>query len=238
MKITNLIILSLIVTQLFISCSKESIEDIKVGMTYEEVESQLGKPIAIERGVNQLEINYDKISSDIASRANFDTTIEMSSKRWFAPNIINRIGQLIYVNWVYNDLKVDTFFVVLDKYEDKEDTITEKIPVYYLGNRRVSYQEYEKSRGIEYKLKDGRIVEKYYYESYKTLHPKDVYEPVKVEKKIVYETKEHTNTNKIKVGIEKLFYLVSYKNCILFDASSGRVVEKGYFPYNIHVINQ
>jgi len=39
-------------------------------MTYEEVESQLGKPTAIERGVNQLEVVYSKISSEIAQCRN------------------------------------------------------------------------------------------------------------------------------------------------------------------------
>jgi hypothetical protein len=231
------LLFTLILTQVIISCSNDTFEEIKIGMTYEEVESKLDKPIAIERGANQFEIDYDKISSDIAFRINLDTTIEMSSKRWFAPNVINRIGQLIYVSWVYDDFKVDTFFVVLDTYSEKEDTLKEKVPVYYLGSRRVSYQDYEKSTGTEYKLKDGRIVTKSYYESYKRLNPNDVLEPIKAEKKILYENKKQTKTSQIKAGIEKVYYLVSYKNCILFDASSGRVVDKGFFPYDIKLLN-
>lgn len=207
-------------------------------MTYEEVESKLGKPIAIERGANQFEIDYDKIPSDIAFRINLDTTIEMSPRRWLAPNLINRIGQLIYVNWIYKNFKVDTFFVVLDKFYEKEDTLKEKVPVYYLGSRRVSYQEYEKSTGTQYKLKDGRIVTKSYYESYKRLNPNEVLEPIKVEKKVLYESESQTKTIRVKAGIEKIYYLVHYKNCILFDASSGRVVDKGFFPYDIKLINE
>lgn len=237
MRRTIILLLTYMFSQIIVSCSSETFEEIKVGMTYEEVEAKLGKPIAIERGANQLEVDYKKVPSDIASRINFDSTIEMSSQRWIAPMIINKIGQLIYVNWVYDDFKEDTFFVVLDKYTQVEDTVRDKVPIYYLGSRRVSYQEYEKSNGTEYKLKDGRIVTKSYYESYKTLHPNEVFEPIKVEKKILYENKKQTNTIQVKVGIEKIYYSVSYKNCILFDASSGRVVDKGYFPYDIKFIN-
>ena len=34
-----------------------TVSDNGIGMTYEEVESQLGKPLAIERGVNHFEIH-------------------------------------------------------------------------------------------------------------------------------------------------------------------------------------
>ena len=68
-KIAQILLLSVITIQL-ISCSNTSFDDIEIGMTYEEVESQLGKPTAIERGVNQLEVVYSKISSEIAQCRN------------------------------------------------------------------------------------------------------------------------------------------------------------------------
>jgi hypothetical protein len=206
-------------------------------MTYEEVESQLGKPIAIERGANQLEIDYDKIPSDIAFKANFDTTIEMSPKRWFAPNSINKIGQLIYVTWVYDETKSDTFFMILDKYAEKEDTATKKVPVYYVRDRKVSYKEYTQSDEYEYRLADGWVTTEMNYYVHKNRGlMKDIPEPIKI-KRIGYEPSEYVHTINVKAGIEKIYYLVSYKNCILFDASSGRVVEKGYFPYSVNTIN-
>jgi len=223
----------------FISCNQdiqEKFSEIKVGMTYEEVEKLLNKPISINRGVNELFYDVTNLSYDSLKQLNWDTTdIKIVRERWIVPNSIRTIGQLIYVNWVFDISKKDTFFVVINKFKQIYDTTYNKIPFYYLGNRKVSKTEYDKLDGYEYWLDNNGYVDKGQYYTYKNSgFFKNLREPKKVKKHIEYATNSLIKEHEEKYGIVKVYYEVDNKYCVIFDSSSGRVTSSGYYPCMVY----
>jgi outer membrane protein assembly factor BamE (lipoprotein component of BamABCDE complex) len=221
----------ILISLLLLKCSSfDNFSEIKVGMTYDEVDNILGKPKEISRGVNELIDKVEELPYEILKRLN----IEIDSKetnRWYSPMKIQIVGNLIYVNWVYEKEKDDTFYVVLDIYENVVDTSYKKNPVYYINNKKVSKAEYLKTRDRE-----------------KTIHAKypmntiidtsKLSQPTKIEKRIEYITESSIKNYEVKGdSTEKNFYVVKFKYCVLFDASSGRVTESGYFPFYVKPIN-
>jgi len=200
------------------SCSqKENIEEIKVGMTYDEVEKILDKPSSILRGANEFSFDVDNHPYEITKRIDWDTTdILHNPKRWILKNEITTIGNLIYVTWIYNDrTKLDTFFVVLNTFKEIIDTIKSTTPIYYIGKRQVTKSEYD---NWDFKPKaDGN----------KPLAS------LGGGKRVVYHHSERVDRKEIKVGKEVFYYEVKFKYCIIFDSSSGRVTNSGYYPYDI-----
>lgn len=204
-----------------ISCNpKEKIDEIKVGMTYDEVEEILEKPKLISRGANQFDLNINNFSYEMTKRIDWDTTdILKNPKRWILKNEINTIGNLIYVTWIYDKSKEDTFYVVLNTFKEIIDTVRSATPIYYIGKRQVSKTEFE---GWDSKPKaDGN-------------------KPLAsgLTKRIDYKHSEKINREEIKVGQEKIYYEVKFKYCIIFDSSSGRVTESGYYPFEIKELKE
>lgn len=220
-------------------CNK-NIEDkyseIKVGMTYEEVEKVLNKPVSITRGVNELYYDISNIPYDSLKLLNWDTSnVKLVPNRWLVQNTIRTIGQLIYVNWIYDSSKKDTFFVLFNTFKQVYDTILHKTPVYFLGDRKVSKREYENSDGYDYWLPNYGYVDKGLYNAYKEsgLY-KNLKEPKKVEPNIKYLTNAEITTNEVKDSTVKINYEVTYKYCVIFDSSSGRVTFSDYYPFFVY----
>lgn len=227
----------------YLSCTHNNndFSNIKVGMTYDEVESILNKPASITRGATQLYSNIDELSSSMLKRLDLDTTnIKNEPNRWITPREIRTIGNLIYVTWIYNKTKVDTFYLVLNNFKEVKDTTTSKIPYYYLGERIVSKSEYQASDGYEYRLNSeyhNKIVSKTAYELYKGYHVK-LPTPKKIKKRIEYRLNKSVKSYEEKISAENIYYKVAYEYCVIFDASSGRVTNKGFFPFQIKIINK
>jgi hypothetical protein len=70
----------------------------------------------------------------------------------------------------------------------KMDTVKSKVTVYYIGEKRVSESEYNRSDGYIYFLHDYRQVDKATYESFKKSGLYNLPEPRKVEKRMEIKT--------------------------------------------------
>ncbi|MCB0458532.1 MAG: hypothetical protein KDC74_00750 [Flavobacteriaceae bacterium] len=221
-------------------CNKDKkFSEIKVGMTYDEVEKILEKPISITRGANELNSDLDDVPIETLKKLIIESTEgEIDSARWLLPQKVKTVGNLIYVTWVYNESKKDTFYVLRNTFKKVKDTVITKVPVYYLGNRKVSKSEFDKSDGYEYRLHDNRVVDKSVYEPYYVSGVYKLPPPKKINKRIEYKINTNLISKKVKDSTEKEYYVVDSKYCVIFDASSGRVTNIGYFPFNVTQITQ
>lgn len=234
----NLFLLSIFF--FYLGCSENNkYSNIKVGMTYDEVETILEKPTSISRGVNELYYDVNEIPYETLKKLNLESEVnKLDSSRWIAPQNIRTIGNLIYVTWIYDKTKIDTFFVVMNTFKEVKDTLTSRIPYYYIGSRKVSQSEYTKSDGYEYRLQDNSLADKSLYDSYKKSGLYKLPQPKKVEKRIEYKTNSSVTSSEVNDSIERKYYIVDYKYCVVFDASSGRVTNTGYFPFYVSQINR
>lgn len=214
----NNILYMLIVIQIILfECTESNrFSEIKIGMTYDEVEEILGKPKSLNRGANELQFDLNAFPYEIIKRIDWDTTeILHNPKRWILKNQINTVGSLIYVTWIYDEkIKLDTFYVVLNTFKEIIDTIRSSTPRYFIGKRQVSKSEYE---------------------SWDNKPTSDGHKPKAsgLDKRIDYQKSVRVDIKEIKTGQEKLYYEVQYKYCIIFDSSSGRVTQSGFFPFQI-----
>jgi len=246
MNLMRTIVILAIAAVLFSCGEKKENSTVNVGMTYEEVETVLGKPVSILRGVNVLSPEVDSMSEETTRVINLDTTeTRTDSKRWFALHKVITDGESMYVTWVYEKTKTDTFYVLYDNYKEGE-TITKKVPVYYLGDKKVSKEEYDAATGSLYK-EQGKTGKQQYYNqtgqktkvpvdsiNSKQLKMKDPQTKGKlIEKRIEYVTKTVGRSKAVVESVDKVNYEVEYKLCVVFDASSGRVTQYDYFPFAV-----
>lgn len=250
-KILTLLIFIILILCGVISCGEpDDISEIKVGMTYDEVENLLGKPRSISRGANELYYDIDEIRYDILQRLNLDTTKAMQDEnRWLAPHQIKTVGNLIYVNWIYDKTKSDTFFVLLNNFREQNDTTVSTYPVYYLGKTIVSKSIFDDSDGYLYRIPEDKIVTKSEYEIYmkgwseskpktkKANKRRRSFPPKLIEKRIEYKKDVKVNTYDVRESIQKIYYEVDYLYNVIFDASSGRVTLSEYFPFYVNELH-
>lgn len=239
MKILFPIFLLIVSSLNFFSCNKQpDYSKIKVGMTYDEVETILGKPISITRGANEFDYNFQPIDLPqlYSLNINFDPS-HVDSARWISPPSIKTIGNLIYVTWIYNKTKIDSHYILIDKYKTVKDTNYMPGVTYYLGNIQVSKKLFDDSDGYLYKSYDGTICDKALYRSFVESKLFKMPNPVKVEKRIIKTSSKYLSNHSELEKTERINYIVNYLYCVVFDAASGRVTSSDYFPINIHKKN-
>jgi len=155
MKLINSIFIITIALLIF-ACGEKQKEqeqeplEVTVGMTYDEVEGILGKPTSILRGTSELTA-VKEISEDPLRVINVDTVdTKNEDNRWLAAQEVKTSNEELYVAWVYDEEKTEDYYVLYDNYKEGQ-TITKKIPVYYLGDKKVSKEEYDAATGTLYK---------------------------------------------------------------------------------------
>ncbi len=213
---------------------KEKLPTILVGMTYDEVEKLLGKPKQIVRGANQLapepisSISLEDLSSldlDLAKSA----LSRGDSAVWPTNHNVQTVGNLIYVTWVYEQARVDTHYVFKKVFHPKMDTSI--VILYLLDDQRVDKGVFETADVGDYLSRDyrgrykvgtfgGKDKGKYYMGA--TRIDKKVSRPEKL-----------VNKTMIQDPSVKEYYFVQQTYCVIFDASSGRVVTSGFQPFAI-----
>lgn len=222
-------------------------ESVKVGMTYDEVERLLGRPSQIVRGSNQLKMSLPS-SDPNATRGDLERSLRAlkfghavaetasSSNVWPFPHVVETIGQLIYVNWVYSKASAETCYVW--HYNEATKAETYKVPAMYLVSG------VEVSKGTFDVVKDGQTV--YFTRGREYLCSKSEWEadakrytggmppPVAAKKEIRYETKERLTI--VTQDPTKSLYVVKKYFSVLFDASSGRVVKSDYEPFDVQAV--
>ena len=219
-------------------------DSIKVGMTYDEVEKLLSKPSQILRGSNQLEMNLPS-SGDGATLRDIEARLkELKFMRavaetaralnvWPYPHEVKTIGQLIYVNWVYSEPSFDTNYVWIENKEIRNETF-QVVDAYLLNGRVVEKKWYDHFKEGEpvYRNSEDIYLSKREWEEQKNSRPGTVWPVEPAEKTIRYSAKQRQLT--IPLEPTKKFYVVTKMFCVLFDASSGRVVQSGFQPFFVN----
>ena len=225
--------------------------EITVGMTYDEVEGILGKPTSILRGTNELAA-IEESPEDPLRAINVDTVdTKNEDNRWLAPQEVETIGEELYVTWVYDEEKTEDFYVLYDNYKEG-DIITKKVPVYYLGDKKVSKEEYNAATGFRYKepgetgkqLNNGKTVQgkKLPIDSLKLKKLPKTKDPQTkgklIEKRIEYVTKTVGSKDATVESVDKLNYEVEYKLCVVFDEASQRVTANEFYPFAVEELDE
>jgi len=224
--------------------------EITVGMTYDEVEGILGKPTSILRGTNELTAVED-ISEDPLRVINVDTVdTKNEDNRWLAAQEVKTSKEELYVTWVYDEEKTEDYYALYDNYKEGQ-TITKKVPVYYLGDKKVSKEEYNAATGSLYK-EPGETGKQQVYnktgqktkmpdDSLKLKQPKMKQLQTKgkfIEKRIEYITKRVGSSDAVIESVDKVNYEVEYKLCVVFDEASQRVTANEFYPFAVKELDE
>ncbi len=245
MKLIYATVILAIAAVLFSCGEKKENTTVSIGMTYEEVEAVLGKPSSIIRGTNEL-ADITSIPEDPLRVINVDTIdTKNESNRWMAPKEVKSSKEELYATWVYDKEKTEDFYALYNNYKEGQ-TITKKVPVYYLGDKKVSKEEYNAATGSLYKEvgetgkqqvnNQGGQKTKVPVDSIQIKQPKMNDPQTKgklIEKRIEYVTKTMGKSKAVVESVDKVNYKVEYKLCVVFDSSSGRVVQHDYFPFSV-----
>lgn len=245
MKILQATLILAIAAILFSCGEKKENTTVNIGMTYEEVEAVVGKPASIIRGTTNL-ADITTIPEDPLRVINVDTVdTKNEPNRWMAPKEVKTSKEELYTTWVYDKEKSEDFYVLYNNYKEGQ-TITKKVPVYYLGDKKVSKEEYDAATGSLYKELGETGKQQYNNQSgQKTKVPVDSVQSKQpkmkdpqtkgklIEKRIEYVTKTVGRSKAIVESVDRVNYKVEYKLCVVFDASSGRVTQYDYFPFAI-----
>jgi len=216
-------------------------DSLKVGMTYDEVEKILGKPSDILRGVTKVEDEKEKYNINDLDLAGLNRRLEeLKLKKamldtltnlwiWVAKKSIETSGQLMYVNWKYLGSQFDTATVLEPTWIwIKKTTLGAE---YYVNGAEVSRADFD-------------LVDKFVYHSYynkglilsekEWKKRKELGLEVPEPEQAVKEIKEiPLEQFKEKLILSYSHQVVESMFTILFDASSGRVVQWGYYPVSI-----
>jgi hypothetical protein len=209
--------------------SKDSLE---VGMTYDNVERYMGKPSEIARGFTEVKSERGLPGNDIGILARHSISLD---KFVTFPSGIDTKGQLLYVNWRYQDTLIDSSTVLT--FPLYRDVSTGTHPIYDLEinaadadyqTQKVSAAEYKKfnvgddvmvevisTNPVESKIRSPET-------------PDERKNSFKVLKKFIANVSN--GTTKLTSRDTTMRYLVYKQYSILFDASSGRLTNKGYYP--------
>lgn len=187
---------------------RESVDKLKIGMTYDDVDKLIGKPSAIERGVHQIKpVDFKDLPLEVLKRVVIypheknDTTISLP-----IPPEIETVGQFLYVTWVYeSELKFSNYCV----FSKKE--IYRRVPVkrtiYFIDDMQVDKHEYDFRVSIDSESA--------------------------VKHRTMAVTGMDTVSTVVSCDTVRSDYESIEKYCVIFDASSGRVVEFHFLPYLI-----
>jgi hypothetical protein len=241
------LIFSFIIAITFFSCDKKEevkeATEVTVGMTYDEVEGILGKPTSILRGANEL-VAIEELPEDPLRAINVDTVdTKNEENRWMAPQEVKTNKEELYVTWVYAEENTEDYYVLYNNYKAGQ-TITKKVPVYYLGDKKVSKEEYNAATGSLY-IEPGTGKQQNYetggktkvpIDSLKLKNPKMKDPKTKgkfIEKRIKYVTKTVGSKDATVESVDKVSYEVEYKLCVVFDEASQRVTANEFYPFAV-----
>lgn len=198
-------------------------DSILVGMTYEEVEKLLGRPLSIERGVQELE--EGAVTRQPATVLDSLKENLGDSRLWVVEMTTKTVGTLLYVCWVNEGSRLDSHYTFVSTEGPKKRT------KYFVDGKEVTKRVYDLcSDGNMYLDPDGYAIDagmfQAYEKSYKSTHRRGQSVPVKRSTRVV-EVMTATG------GAMRQYYTVLNLYSVVFDASSGRVVTKGYYPVSI-----
>jgi len=270
---SELSILGLIVLLLAGICSCDKKSDLRVGMTYEEVQQILGHPIQQDRGVKK--IQYPDASEKMVARiqelyqleqelyelrkTNFDTEKELYRKGFIseaptppvqlpevhyyssAPSLIphDTLNALFSIAWVYQDSIMDTCSTMGIQKEVVIDTLRSYVTKYFVNERIVSKSTFDATEeGVKelFYTRSGYTTTKETYEAYWAPKGEGRKEVVTVTEE-ARQVQIENHQSRLKTNLKPEQYLITSLFCVVFDASSGRIITFGYYPSAIRKLN-
>ena len=222
-----------------ISCKQSpSFQNIQIGMTYDEVEKIVDKPISIKRGVNQIGFTINDTTLygwDILKDKDLANNKTDTSK-WIIPGNKETVGVLIYVTWDYSQIRTNYYYIEDSVYKTFTDTNYKESFAYYLGKYKVSKSEYDNYNGdgYIYLSYDHSPIDKGLYDSFVRSKMFSMPRPEKAVKRVVKNiSKGYLYITKFD-HVKRTYYEVKKRLCVIFDAASGRVIETRFCPYEIN----
>ncbi len=95
----------------------KKLKTLKVGMSYDEVQKTIGRPIELRRGATRLSSipAFDSAVERFEARAFIDTLSDNEAAIFDFPTIED-FGQLLYVRWIYSNKKIDRNYIPFPKH--------------------------------------------------------------------------------------------------------------------------
>jgi hypothetical protein len=210
-------------------------DSIKVGMTYEEVQHFLGRPSNIIRGASQLVSADESFSQEELKLIKSAIDTLKDARVWAFKKKIQTIGQLMYVTWTYPESTTDTNFILFPKFKTVKQETT--IYNYFVNGIETSQDEFESIQDVVYFVGDPkRVATKKEWDRQMSVYPKWAYGPYKATKHKKFGHIEH-NSRTVFDGYNKHFFVTKKLFCVIFDASSGRVTDGGFMPFEVMEIS-
>lgn len=199
-------------------------DSIVVGMTYDNVEKYLGRPVEIVRGFTEIKVEAGLPGTDAS------LLLSHSKEAVLYPSDVETKGQLVCVGWRYKDFVTDssasvTFPVYTMKPVGNRVAYIFELSKY--GKREVFEDDYNS-------FKAGEVVETDFNADNRiqcSKPPKNL--DARFTSTIVKKYTEHVTTPAVVRTEQKFTYYVTKQYTVLFDASSGRLTDKGYYPIAI-----
>lgn len=218
--------------------TREAPDTLRVGMTYDEVENILGKPNQIARGVNELTYDAEQLTREEIRTSHTVREDSYPPNQWVVRRVINTTGALMYVTWVYDQSKYETCWVHRKNFSVVYDTIPVK--EYFINGERVSKDDYDLVDEYAYfRTTDasGQYISKREWERLGATFPDLRRGRIKAEKRIISRAPKIVR-KEIQSGLKRKYYEVMNKFSAVFDASSGRLVTQGYFPFAVSEVGE
>ncbi len=182
----------------------EKITKIEIGMTDRQIDSLLGKPKFIERGV--------KFLSDTK---------------------IGAVGQLLNITWYYNKTEIDTFEYFTNEEELVTSAVYKTYYDYYVNNEKTTRQVYNSVEvgGYLYLTGDGKITDKEFYDWSRKI--KGRARRIQVYSRNARPREVQIDQDKYQIVEYREVYKLTKTFGVVFDASQNRIIQSGFYPVDI-----
>jgi hypothetical protein len=137
---------------------------------------------------------------------------------------MNTVDHIMYVTWVYQDTKLDTFFV-----QQRQRTVSQ----YLLNGQQVTEDEYDRVGDSVYRDPHGYVIDASSWQAYEKSGLYQMASPLPATKQRLTKFLAPDGSVADHVESVRTYYQVTEKSCVVFDSSSGRVVTVGFFPFII-----
>jgi hypothetical protein len=196
-------------------------------MTYDQVEQILGKPHSIVKGYPTLVDDIKSLPLSQLRRVALDSTVGRGSGWLVTPKKTGYRGELVFVSWIYPQLKADSGYVAYWNSAKKVAFVQIPNPqdrLVYVAQASKTYHAIQQCRNAT-----GKVKTSFLSEVPEGFSPCTACAPPPrtVQKQMLVDDPNR--------GYRREWYDISNARCIIFNASTGRVNDDRYCPISIEV---